>query len=173
MGFNLAALFGAAAGGKNCVFCDHTRLNIIERYEDIMAIRNVRSAGEDHILIVPILHVRDIESLNAEHLQMLEKMDRFKKILLRERYPSIPSSDIHSGYHRGHRPVVGNFGYPDIISIHHLHLHVIIKPSPLLKYTKYGSFVSQIFVSDDWVLERLSTHVRNLGHPSQREKAEI
>ena len=102
----------------------------------------------------------------------VEKMDRFKKTLLRERYPSISSSDIHSGYHRGHRPVVGNFGYPDIISIPHLHLHVIIKPSLLLKYTKYGSFISQIFVSDDWVLKRLSTHVRNLPQ-SEREIGKV
>jgi hypothetical protein len=95
-------------------------------------------------------------------------MDRFKKNLLRDHYATVPSSEIHSGYHRGHRPMVGNFGLPDIISIHHLHLHVIIKPNTVLKYTKYGSFASQIFVSDDWVLE----NVRNLSRSPKSDSSE-
>ena len=40
-----------------------------------MAVENIRLAGEAHILIIPIQHVRDIESLKAENLPM-RKLDR-------------------------------------------------------------------------------------------------
>lgn len=90
-------------------------------------------------------------------------MDKVKCDLLQERYPDIPSSWIHSGYHRGRRPLIGSIFYPDIISIHHLHLHVIVRPKRMLLWLKYPPWLSLMWKSDDKVIrevEKLSLKER-------------
>lgn len=82
-------------------------------------------------------------------------MDEAKRTLLQERYPDVPSSQIHSGYHRGRRPLIGNFYYPDIISIHHLHLHVIVKPKRMLLWFKYPPWLRLMWKSDAKVLQEV------------------
>lgn len=87
-------------------------------------------------------------------------MDQVKRTLIEELYPDTPSSEIHSGYHRGRRPLINNIFYPDIISIHHLHLHVIIKPKRMLLWFKYPPWLRLMWKSDDTVLrevEKLSS----------------
>jgi hypothetical protein len=83
----------------------------------------------------------------------VEEMDSIKSTLLREHFPDALPAEIHSGYHRGHRAVWGSFGYPDIISIHHMHLHVIVQPFTILKLLKYPDWFPLMWISDDTVLE--------------------
>lgn len=82
-------------------------------------------------------------------------MDRVKRHLLQERCPDMTSSWIHSGYHRGRRPLIGSIFYPDIISIHHLHLHVIIQPQRMLLWFKYPPWLPLMWKSDDKVLREV------------------
>jgi hypothetical protein len=89
-------------------------------------------------------------------------MEKVKNNLLRENYPDIPQSEVHIGYHRGHRPlnsIVDTFSAPDIISIHHLHLHVIVQPYWYLKLFKYPSWFPGIWVSDKWLLAKLGVDI--------------
>lgn len=141
--------------------------------EKIIAINNRRLAGQIHWLILPKEHaVRDIENLNSSHLTLckeqhyntfrniwlietVQSMDEVKRSLIQERYPDIPPSSIHSGYHRGRRPMIGSFFYPDIISIHHLHLHVIVKPKRMLLWFKYPPWLRLMWKSDDRVLREV------------------
>lgn len=130
---------------------------------------------------MPKLHVaRDIENLDSTHLNLREtqhhqssislkssingnillsktvrSMDNAKHRLLKEQCPGISSSAIHSGYHRGRRPLVGNIFYPDIISVHHLHLHVIVRPRLLLLWFKYPPWLPFMWKSDDKVLQEV------------------
>ncbi|KAM0446071.1 hypothetical protein ACHAO4_009516 [Trichoderma viride] len=140
-----------------CVFCDRKNFaNIVYEDEKIIAINNRRLAGQIHWLILPKEHaVRDIENLNSSHLTLLQSMDEVKRSLIQERYPDIPPSSIHSGYHRGRRPMIGSIFYPDIISIHHLHLHVIVKPKRMLLWFKYPPWLRLMWKSDDRVLREL------------------
>lgn len=89
-------------------------------------------------------------------LDIVPKLDAVKRELLRLFYPDLPSSQIHAGYHRGHRPMLGRFGLPDIVSIHHLHLHVIIYPFSLLKLFKYPAWFPLMWVSDEWLLKNIA-----------------
>ncbi|KAL7917075.1 HIT-like domain-containing protein [Trichoderma austrokoningii] len=124
--------------------------------DQVIVIDNRRSAGQIHWLILPKEHaVRDIESLNSSHLKLLQAMDQVKRRLIQERCPDIPPSWIHSGYHRGRRPLVGTIFYPDIISIQHLHLHVIIRPRRMLLWFKYPPWLRLMWKSDDRVLREV------------------
>ena len=74
-------------------------------------------------------------------------MDEVKKQLLRQHYPRVPPAAVHSGYHRGRRTLFGPVVWPDIISVHHLHLHVIVQPDFWLRLFKYGLVFAPHFMS--------------------------
>ncbi|KAI0527753.1 hypothetical protein F5B22DRAFT_582188 [Xylaria bambusicola] len=140
-----------------CTFCDRSKLTkIVYEDDDILAIENRRLAGESHWLIMPKTHgIRDIEALNGEHLDTLQAMDRVKNHLIAQHCTDVPSSAIISGYHRGRRPLLGNIYYPDIISIHHLHLHVIVRPRWILRVFKYPAWLPLMWKSDVAVLKEV------------------
>ncbi|KAI1364201.1 hypothetical protein F5Y08DRAFT_307349 [Xylaria arbuscula] len=140
-----------------CIFCDRSKLvTIVYEDDDIIAIENRRLAGQLHWLILPKSHtIRDIEALGGEHLVTLQAMDRVKNHLLNEHCPGTPQSAILSGYHRGRRRLAGNIYYPDIISIHHLHLHVIVRPKLLLRVFKYPTWLPLMWKSDAQVLQEV------------------
>ncbi|PHH75855.1 hypothetical protein CDD80_2020 [Ophiocordyceps camponoti-rufipedis] len=109
-----------------CIFCDRRNFAaIVYEDADLIAVENTRLAGQYHWLIMPKAHIRDVEALSHHHLALVQAMDAVKKLLLRK-CPEVPEpSAVLAGYHRGRRPLLANAFYPDIVSIHHLHLHVI------------------------------------------------
>lgn len=171
-------------------------------------IRNQRSAGRAHWLILPKAagrHIRDIEALSrsdlplrtyvrfpspfllrAEHskapsphiifttpimltrLPPVKEMDRVKQELLRTHFPDAPRSSVHSGYHRGRRRLVGPVVLPDIVSVHHLHLHVIVEPRVVLRVFKYPAWLRFMWVSD----ERVMAETAGRERPRMRGKGE-
>ncbi|RYP50541.1 hypothetical protein DL768_003937 [Monosporascus sp. mg162] len=140
-----------------CKFCDRANFSSIA-YEDdnVIAIENLRPAGQSHWLVMPKLHlIRDIEALNAGHLVLLQAMDRAKNHLIDQYCSGIPRSAITSGYHRGRRPLIGNIYYPDIVSIHHLHLHVIVRPYLLSRLFKYPAWLPLMWKSDAQVMREV------------------
>lgn len=50
---------------------------------------------------------------------------------------------------------MGNMYFPDIISIQHIHLHVIIQPYLLMWLFKYPPWLPLMFKSDIQVLEEV------------------
>ncbi|KAL7792783.1 hypothetical protein V8C43DRAFT_282446 [Trichoderma afarasin] len=143
---------------KECDFCDHTKFERIITYDDlpeIMAVENRTRAGKNHWLIMPIEHIRDIENLSPAHLELLRSMNDLKHRLLNEHDPDVPPSEIHSGYHRGRWQLIWNIYYPDTISIHHLHLHVIVRPQFLKKWFKYPPWLPLMWKSDEKLLREV------------------
>jgi hypothetical protein len=82
-------------------------------------------------------------------------MDRMKNRLIAENCPDIPRSAIHSGYHRGRRPLLGKVYFPDTVSIHHLHLHVIVQPRFFMWLFKYPSWLPLLWKSDVKVMQNV------------------
>ena len=82
-------------------------------------------------------------------------MDTVKELLLKEHYPTTPRPAVHSGYHRGRRQFIGSVFWPDIVSIHHLHLHVIVDIRWGLRFYKYPNWLPWMWVSDKEVLRRV------------------
>lgn len=132
--------------------------------DGVLAIENRRLAGEQHWLILPEKHRwRDIENLTAEDLPLVEAMQLMKKRLIESRCPGLPASAIVSGFHRGRRPLLGNVYYPDIVSIHHLHMHVIVRPRPMLRLFKYPAWLPLMWKSDARVVQKVRRLAREEG----------
>ena len=82
----------------------------------------------------------------------VKEMNRIKKELLKTNFPNHSPKEIHSGYHRGRRGLFGPIILPDIVSVHHLHLHVIVEPRFVLRMFKYPSWLRLMWVSDERVM---------------------
>ena len=87
-------------------------------------------------------------------------MDAVKRTLIETHCPDAPLSAIHAGYHRGRRPLLGSIFYPDIVSIHHLHLHVIVKPRPAITFFKYPWWLPLMWKSDMAILKEVRQRPR-------------
>ena len=96
-------------------------------------------------------------------------MDEAKEILLKDHYPDIPRASVHCGYHRGRRQLIGPIILPDIVSIHHIHMHVIIEPRGILKFFKYPAWFRPMWISD----ERVMTKTINRRKPGVMAKGKV
>ncbi|KAK2594838.1 hypothetical protein QQS21_007466 [Conoideocrella luteorostrata] len=140
----------------DCKFCDKRNFtNIAFEDEKVFVVDNRRKAGREHWLILPksppARHIRDIEALTSEDVPLLEHMKSVKQMILAAQPQPIPPSTIHSGYHRGRR-TLGPIILPDIISVHHLHLHVMVEPPIFIRIFKYPSWLRLMWLSDEKVL---------------------
>ncbi|KAJ4148269.1 hypothetical protein LMH87_002748 [Akanthomyces muscarius] len=161
----LTGLYCTERFQNECVFCDRANFaNILYEDDKIIAIDSLRPAGQYHWLILPKVHaVRDIEGLNRQHIGLLQAMDRVKKQLVREKCQGISPSAIMSGYHRGRRQLLGNIFWPDIISIRHLHLHVIVRPHLVPWLFKYPPWLPLMWKSDTRVLKETQLLLSSTG----------
>ncbi|KAL6693265.1 HIT-like protein [Trichoderma pleuroticola] len=141
---------------NECKFCnlDPNQIIIYDELPEVMAIENKNCAGDAHWLIMPKEHIRDIENLSSAHLPLLQSMNELKRLLL-SNHPDVPPSEIHSGYHRGGRTMFSLFRFPDTISVHHLHLHVIVRPEFMLKWFKYPPWLLLMWKSDEKLLREV------------------
>lgn len=97
--------------------------------------------------------VRTLKELISE---VVKDMEAVKKKLLSKHFPTVKQSELHCGYHRGRRPFIGSIIWPDIVSVHHLHLHIIIKPHVSAWLFKYPSWLPLMWKSDGKVIRLLS-----------------
>ncbi|KAI1390694.1 HIT-like protein [Hypoxylon trugodes] len=143
---------------KDCIFCDRTKFqgNIVYETDTLFAINNISKAGTYHWLIMPKEHQwRDVESLVYEDTQLLQSMIDLKKELLQKHCPAVSPKNIHSGFHRGRRVLFRDVYWPDIISIHHLHMHVIVEPRFWLWLFKYPSWLPLMWKSEKQIEQEL------------------
>ena len=89
-------------------------------------------------------------------ISAVKEMDAAKHLLLQRYFPDTPPSSIHSGYHRGRRRLFGPIIWPDIISVHHLHLHVIVEPRVMLRLFKYPAWMRWMWLSDERVMDEVA-----------------
>ena len=105
---------------------------------------------------------------SASSYIIVEKLNSVKEFLIQQRWPNVPRSSIHCGYHRGRRPLCGGVFFPDIVSIHHIHLHVIIQPRLLLKTFKYPAWLPLMWKSDKKVMEEVQRKAQPRNAVNQR-----
>lgn len=152
----------------DCIFCNRERLrDVIHENETVVVVRNQRSAGRAaHWLIIPkpvpaVRHIRDIEALTMDDLPLLKEMNRIKEELLKRNFADRSSKEIHSGYHRGRRGLIGPIILPDIVSVHHLHLHVIVEPRFLMRMFKYPIWLRFMWMSDERAMAEAARRKRS------------
>ncbi|KAI3321976.1 hypothetical protein HD806DRAFT_151655 [Xylariaceae sp. AK1471] len=142
-----------------CVFCDRSSFdeNIIYEDNNLLALNNRSKAGRYHWLIIPKSHKwRDIEGLSLLNgAPIVQSMIATRNKLLEQYCPTTPLTSVHTGFHRGRRVMLGNVYWPDIISIHHLHMHVIVEPRFWLKVLKYPPWLPIMWKSEKQVEQDL------------------
>ncbi|KAF3192683.1 hypothetical protein TWF788_000288 [Orbilia oligospora] len=98
------------------------------------------------------------------------KMLAVREQLLAVHYPDLtPATRYHrlrTGFHRGRRDLhlVGPFKFhvPDVISVKHLHLHVIVDVDSTIRGMKYPLWNELIFAKSELVLKRLEDEDKKL-----------
>lgn len=103
---------------------------------------------------------RNLTSFLFYFTTAVKAIDAVKEQLLRKHFPNIRHSAVHAGYHRGRRHFHGPVTFPDIVSIHHLHLHVIIEPFTAMALYKYPSWFGFMWVSDQDIMKQVKGRKR-------------
>lgn len=98
----------------------------------------------------------------------VKALDTVKDQLLRKHFPNIQRSAVLAGFHRGRRHFHGPIMFPDIVSIHHLHLHIIIEPFKTLALFKYPSWFRFMWISDQAIMEQVKGRKRIESEPESR-----
>ena len=162
--------------------------------ETVLVLRNQRSAGRVHWMIIPkqrpaVRHIRDIEALTSLDLPLctyrllslppalslnhfhsiiiwllvntvatcvVKEMNKVKDELLETHFSAMPRSSVHCGYHRGRRYLIEPVILSDIVSIHHLHLHIIVEPKIALRIFKYPGWFLFMWKSDKKVMVKIA-----------------
>lgn len=104
--------------------------------------------------------VRNLTSFYFYFTATVKAMNVVKEQLLRKHFPNIQQSAVLAGFHRGRRHFHGPVILPDIVSIHHLHLHVIIEPFTTMALFKYPSWFRFMWVSDEDIMEQVKGRKR-------------
>eukprot|EP01111_Echinosteliopsis_oligospora_P009058 TRINITY_DN2584_c0_g1_i3.p1 TRINITY_DN2584_c0_g1~~TRINITY_DN2584_c0_g1_i3.p1 ORF type:complete len:160 (+),score=33.72 TRINITY_DN2584_c0_g1_i3:106-585(+) len=116
----------------HCIFCpSHKQETTLPVFEDehIIIFPDIAPKAHRHYLVIPKVHLRDIDSLRYEHLPLLRRMAEAGEQLLRAESNGAPTK---MGFHR----------YP-FTSVDHLHLHLLILPyTAFWKRIKYEPLFS-------------------------------
>jgi len=125
---------------------------------------------------MPFRHIRSVEELTVTDLPLYQKMLETRETLLAKHFPEITSENrnqrVRSGFHRGSRNIFLILGFSvhvsDIISVKHLHLHVIIDVDNIgfFKFPVWNEFV---FVQSDTVLRRLEREEKEKNRKEREE----
>ena len=100
---------------------------------------------------------------NRPETSLVQAMDEMKERLIAEHCPDVPRSAIISGYHRGRRPLLCDVHFPDTVSIHHLHLHVIVRPRLLMWLFKYPPWLPLLWKSDVRVIQEVQRLIKRIS----------
>lgn len=103
---------------ENCLFCKILKGEIpsTKVYEDgyVYAFRDISPMAKIHILVIPKIHIQNINELTEENLIYLDKIFMaIKKIVMNEKI-------VDNGYR-----VVSNCGDDGRQSVKHLHFHIL------------------------------------------------
>ncbi|KAK6348096.1 Histidine triad nucleotide-binding protein 3 [Orbilia javanica] len=157
---------------QECSFCKGGFIITSELYrdEDLVVIDDRRPAGKTHWLVMPLRHIRSVEDLTPGDLPLYRKMLAVRDQLLAVHYPDLTPDTrydrLRSGFHRGKRDVhifgPVKFHIPDVISVKHLHLHVIVDVDSSMKSMKYPLWNELVFAKSETVLKRLEDEERAL-----------
>ncbi|PWN49336.1 HIT-like protein [Violaceomyces palustris] len=104
----------------NCIFCNVTpeKFNVVLEDEEFIAFKDRSPASLHHLLVIPRIHIDNVNSLTRKDVALLKGMHAFG-----ERALDLISSEPADG--RGKQDGQRRFGFhiPPFRSVEHLHLH--------------------------------------------------
>lgn len=116
-----------------CIFCKIVQVEEMIYQDELISIfKDIKEDAKFHMLAIPNEHIRNIDFLGLEHIEMIQRMVEIGLIKLKEMFPE--------------EKYVFGFHHPPRNSIDHLHMHCIVKPFKKFKskmsYSNYLWFIS-------------------------------
>ncbi len=105
-----------------CVFCrivaEEERATIVFRNHEFVCFRDIRPAARDHLLVVPVEHIRNVKAIAPGQASIVSKLKDVGLRALVERCgvseAAVAAGEVSFGFH-----------WPPFNRVDHLHLHVI------------------------------------------------
>jgi|UniRef100_K3XBI6 hypothetical protein len=148
-----------------CRFCDilHKKDEEFLYEDDMIAVfRPLSPVVESHILVVPRCHIRNVNMLTQDHVQLLSRMKQVAETVLR----AMPPSSHH--HHKPESSAVSSdvdykfaFHTPPFNSIDHVHMHAFRKNEG-----SFGCFGSIKYRTETWWCRSFDQVVTRLGATS-------
>ncbi|XP_063721965.1 adenosine 5'-monophosphoramidase HINT3-like [Symsagittifera roscoffensis] len=119
---------------QGCTFCsivENDSKKIIARTETVVVFRDRSPASAHHLLACPVEHIKTVKNLKSAHASLVDE-------IWKEGLKALTSETGFSEDRLGDDVLVG-FHYPPLISVDHLHLHLIYPKAdvPLRSKFKY------------------------------------
>ena len=102
---------------SKCIFCNWETQDVVFTDEKTVVFNDKYPMAKIHILVIPKEHIDNINSLNEDHLELLNQMKTNAFNHIKKINPEINENEIIFGFHT-----------PPFNSINHLHMHCIVPP---------------------------------------------
>ena len=102
---------------SKCIFCNWETQDVVFTDEKTVVFNDKYPMAKIHILVIPKEHIDNINSLNEDHLELLNQMKTNALNHIKKVNPEINENEIIFGFHT-----------PPFNSINHLHMHCIVPP---------------------------------------------
>ncbi len=102
---------------SKCIFCNWETQDVVFTDGKTVVFNDKYPMAKIHILVIPKEHIDNINSLNEDHLELLNQMKTNALNHIKKINPEINENEIIFGFHT-----------PPFNSINHLHMHCIVPP---------------------------------------------
>lgn len=133
---------------SNCVFCKvvdgGTDTEVLYEDDKVIVFSDIKPHAPTHYLVVPKQHLPHVKRLSSEHVALVEHMRDVGARVLTEQGGD--TDDCRCGFH-----------LPPLISVSHLHYHVMAPDSQIGFWSRHFIFRMNSFgfVSVEWTLDYL------------------
>merc|ERR1712098_1028500 len=120
--------------------------NILYEDEKLLVFTDRSPAAKHHFLVIPKEHIKDIKSLRAKDIPLVEEMKEVGLKVLRDQGGDV--EEVHS------KKACTGFHWP-IHTVSHLHMHIISPADTMTSWFKRIEFSRMIFGSTEDAIKML------------------
>ena len=102
---------------NDCIFCFLPQKRILFENDLIIIFEDINPIAKIHLLCIPKTHIKNINSLTINDLNLLNEMKNNSLEYIMKHYNNISENNIILGFH-----------IPPFTSVNHLHMHCLVPP---------------------------------------------
>uniref|UniRef100_A0A8R1DF46 Adenosine 5'-monophosphoramidase HINT3 n=1 Tax=Caenorhabditis japonica TaxID=281687 RepID=A0A8R1DF46_CAEJA len=121
----MTSMLTTVAGCKFCDIVKNKKTLHLKEKDKCVVINDIKPKAKHHFLVLSKQHIAKPTDLTAADVPLLEEMERTGRELLREQLKKAGEADTVEDMLR-----IG-FHLPPLLSVHHLHMHVIYPTSDM------------------------------------------
>ncbi|PAV56620.1 hypothetical protein WR25_04165 isoform A [Diploscapter pachys] len=121
-------------GCKFCEIVHHKKDPVLKENEQCAVVKDIKPKAKHHYLVISKKHISKPTDLTAGDISLVEEMERLGRDVLRTELKKNGEADIVEDM------LMTGFHMPPLITIKHLHMHVIYPKSDMGMLSKYVTF---------------------------------